>query len=245
MDTSNGMENLNLNVGGSTDTTIMERVPCTYFKGLRQKKWEEAVGWDKDDLDRMVLSTEVLPEHLQDYEQNMVLVGSDVVNLFPSLEVEDVVVKMREAVLKSNIEWEEIDYREGVRYLALNWDKQTCMRSSLRRVLPVRRGKRGTRPGVKGAGPRGKLKGDQEQWIFMDVILEEWEKREIVAEIVSMATRAMFRNHFYKFGGKMYRQASGGPIGLRGTCAVARVLWHVWSCNCLTLNGGKELLNWE
>ena len=79
---------------------------------------------------------------------------SDVVNLFPSLEVEDVVVKMREAVLKSNIEWEEIDYREGVRYLALNWDKQTCMRSSLRRVLPVRRGKRGWTTWQVEGGPR-------------------------------------------------------------------------------------------
>ena len=86
---------------------------------------------------------------------------------------------VREAVLKSNIKWEEIDYREGVRYLALNWDLEKCKSSNLRRVLPVRRGRRGTRPGLKGAGPRGKLKGDQEQWIFSDVVLEEWEKSRL------------------------------------------------------------------
>ena len=57
-------------------------------------------------------------------------------------------------------------------------------------------GKRGTRPGLKGAGPRGKLKGDQEQWEFRDVVLEPWEKNQIIAELVSLATRAMFCNHF-------------------------------------------------
>ena len=36
---------------------------------------------------------------------------------------------------------------------------------------------------------------------------------------MSLATKAMFNNHFYKFGGRSYHQAQGGPIGLRGTCA--------------------------
>ena len=52
---------------------------------------------------------------------------------------------------------------------------------------------------MKGAGPRGRTKGDQEQWRFQDVILEDWDRREIVGEVVSLATKAMFNNHFYKF----------------------------------------------
>ena len=75
---------------------------------------------------------------MQDFETEMVLVGSDVVSLYPNLEVDKVVDCVREAVLKSNIKWEEIDYREGVRYLALNWDLEKCKSSNLRRVLPVR-----------------------------------------------------------------------------------------------------------
>ena len=206
----------------------VRRVPCQVLKGLREVKWKEANGWVESDIDREILSTEALPEHLQDYETNMVLVGSDVVNLFPSLEVESVVKEVKEAIKKSKIKWEEIDYREGVRYLALNWDLETCKNSKLRRVLPVRRGKTGTRPGIKGAGPRGKLKGDQEQWIFQKVVLTEWEKNEIISEVVSLATKAMFKNHFYKFGGKIYHQARGGPIGLRGTCAVARIVMQLF-----------------
>jgi len=30
-------------------------------------------------------------------------------------------------------------------------------------------------------------------------------------------------HHYYTFGGKTFHQTRGGPIGLRGTCAVARV----------------------
>ena len=106
----------------------------------------------------------------------MVLIESDVVSLYPNnLEVQEVVKSVKEAIVESRIMWEEIDYLEGARYLALNWTQEQCNRSKLRRVLPVRRGKRGCRPGLKGAGPCGPTRGDQDQWKFPDVVLEEWE----------------------------------------------------------------------
>ena len=46
----------------------------------------------------------------------------------------------------------------------------------------------------------------------------------IVAEVVSIAVRVMFQTHQYTFGGEYFQQNDGGPIGLRGTCAVARVV---------------------
>ena len=119
---------------------------------------------------------------------------------------------------------EGVDYLEGSRYLALNWTQEQCNKSKLRRILPVRRGRSGSRPGLKGAGPQGARRGDQEQWKFPGVELEDWERKEIVAEVVSMAARGMFKHHFYKFAGKTYHQSQGGPIGLRGTCAIARLV---------------------
>ena len=81
---------------------------------------------------------------------------------------------------------------------------------------------------MKGSGPRGKTKGDQEQWAFPDIVLEEWERREIIAEVVKIATKAMFNHHYYEFGGKTFHQAQGGPIGLRGTCAIARLVLQIF-----------------
>ena len=43
-----------------------------------------------------------------------------------------------------------------------------------------------------------------------------------------VATETMFKTHLYKFGGKMFQQLLGGPIGLRGTCAIARLVMCVF-----------------
>ena len=94
--------------------------------------------------------------------------------------------EIKEAIKKAGIIWEEVDYREAARYVVLNWDKEKCNKSSLRRILPRRRGKTGVRPGIKGAGPRGKESGDQEQWIFkkgMKLTEEEKDQTEMVVTL--------------------------------------------------------------
>ena len=60
----------------------------------------------------------------------------------------------------------------------------------------MRRVRRGCRPSIKGAGPWGRNRGDQEQWIFKDVVMEQWEKDMVVAEVVASAIKAMFENHY-------------------------------------------------
>ena len=47
--------------------------------------------------------------------------------------------------------------------------------------------------------------------------------------MVKTATKAMFNHHFYEFGGKTFHQAQGGPIGLRGTCAIARLVLQIFN----------------
>ena len=135
---------------------------------------------------------------------------------------------VRQAVLAAGIKWKEVDYLEAARYIALNLTAEEVAMSGLRRVLPWRRKKGGTRPGLKGAGPKGAMRGDTEQWCFPKVVLTLKEKEEIISTVVSLATKAMFRLHHYKFGGKMYKQMEGGPIGLRGTCSIARVTMQMF-----------------
>ena len=45
----------------------------------------------------------------------------------------------------------------------------------------------------------------------------------MVATVVELATKAMFDNHYYGFNGRKFKQREGGPIGLRGTCTIARL----------------------
>ena len=112
--------------------------------------------------------------------------------------------------------------------MALNWSEEQCRSSKLRRILPTRRGKTGTRPGVRGTGPSGPTRGNQEQWKFRpDINLTGAEKKELIARVVEVAVAMLFQTHVYGFGGNYYRQTSGGPIGLRSTCAVARLVMKV------------------
>ena len=75
--------------------------------------------------------------------------------------------------------------------------------------------------------------------------LTEKEKSLLVAEVVKILAEVMFEHHLYIFGGKVYRQRKGGPFGLRGTCALARLrmcnldrLWkRLMMENRVTING--------
>jgi hypothetical protein len=70
---------------------------------------------------------------------------------------------------------------------------------------------------------------DQEQFKFNpNICITQRDKREIISTVISIAVKVMFSTHVYTFGGEFYRQTSGGPIGLRSTCAVARLVMKVW-----------------
>ena len=199
------------------------------MKQLRRRRWEELVRWDPQDLERRFQAKEMLPEDRQDQTIPMVVIGTDVVNLYPSLNIKKLVKEVGTAVLESGVQWEELDYLEGARYVALNWSEARCRSSPLGRILPWRRKTGGRRPGLTGCGPQGPGRGDTEQWVFPTrVRLRREEKRLLVATVIELATEAMFENHFYGFGNKMFKQMEGGPIGLRGTCTIARLCMQIF-----------------
>ena len=209
-------------------TTCITRVTARWLKQYRRVRWEEDMLWDPLDEERTLTSTEVLPEDLQDYQSPMVVMGFDVVSLYPNLDTSKVGYRVKQAVLESNISWEGVNYMEACRYIALNWTEERCRSSKLRKILPWRRKNHGSRPGVRGVGPKGPEVGDNEQWIFPKVVLSKEDKLEIIGTVLDIATTAMFSHHYYSFGGRNYKQMGGGPTGLRGTCAIARLMMQIF-----------------
>ena len=53
--------------------------------------------------------------------------------------------------------------------------------------------------------------------------------------MVRIAIELLFSTHLYTFGGKIFKQKEGGPIGLRATCAVARLIMKMWGKKWLSL----------
>ena len=137
--------------------------------------------------------------------------------------------------METTVIFEGVNYQEGARYIVLNCTEEECRTGPLGRILPSRRYVKGTRPGITGAGPMGAETGDQEQWKFPRVTLTKKEKVLIVATVMRIAVLTLFRTHTYGFGGKVFLQKAGGPIGLRSTCAIARLVMVWWDEELLEL----------
>ena len=178
---------------------------------------------------RVVRARDIDPMEVQDKSRPLLIIGADVEQLYPSLEDETVADIAYNAVIETPLEFDNIDYKEGVRYIALNWTAQECRLSNLCRVLPARSKKKGSRPGMTGQGPLGHDSGDHlDQWSFPKVTLTKLEKRRILANFIRIAVLTMFNTHIYSFDSRYYLQQKGGPIGLRATCAVARLAMVDW-----------------
>ena len=76
-------------------------------------------NWLEEDMDRLISSVEALPEDIQDFSLPMVIIGSDVEALYPNLNAERVAQIVYEAMLRTKIKFENIDYMEATKYIAL------------------------------------------------------------------------------------------------------------------------------
>ena len=156
------------------------------------------------------------------------IVGADAVQMYPSLEAMASGRAAKRVTLESKMRIDGVNYREASRYLAMELGDAERAMSGLRRVLPVRRYRKGTKPGVTGPVAVGPSVDDDSQWIFPSVEPTEKEKRMMVATVVEVGVRTVFKTHLYQFGGHTYHQQAGGPIGLRVTGAVARIVMGEW-----------------
>ena len=133
------------------------------------------------------------------------------------------------AILDSDISFLNFNYRIGALYIAMHLTPDEVRRSPLARILPSRTARGGMRPGVN-ANPKS-----EENWEFPEDEITEFEERLIVAMASQIGILAMMNTHHYSFNGKTYLQQAGGPIGLRATCAVARVVMNTWDVRWLEM----------
>ena len=111
------------------------KITVKYMKEKRRKKWEKDFSWLEKDLDRLIESREANPEDLQDFSLPMVLIGSDVTSLYPSLDADKVATLIYNAIMKTDIKWSHIDFMEAVCYIALNWTEEQCKNIGIKNAL--------------------------------------------------------------------------------------------------------------
>ena len=82
-------------------------------------------------------------------------------------------------------------------------------------------------PGVS-ADPRKEI-----NWSFPNFEMTELEERMVVATMVQIGVIVTMNTHLYSFDGRTFLQMAGGPIGLRATGAIARVVMNAWDAKWL------------
>ena len=70
---------------------------------------------------------------------------------------------------------------------------------------------------------------DKTKWTDEGSEYTKEEKRKILAKVIEIGVRTILENHVYKFGYKIYRQVIGGPMGLKLTGIVARLVMDRWA----------------
>ena len=171
--------------------------------------------------EKLTYADEVDNNLVQD-ELELVVIGADAVGLYPSMTDVEVAIICYEAVMNSKVKFTNINNRKALQYIAMNLSKEEQRWSPLNRLLPRRTSKGGVRPGVT-ADPN-----NEENWRFSTAEPTELEARMIAATVVQIGVLTMFNTHVYSWDGKTFLQKAGGPIGLRSTCAVARIVMSSW-----------------
>ena len=183
------------------------------------KRWEG---------EQMVYARDVDNARVQDHHQ-VAVVGADVEALYPNLVDIEIANICYQAIINSRISFNNINFKKALLYLAINMNKTDQRTSPLWRVLPRRTSRGGVRPGVT-ASPE-----NEQHWYFPPMNLTEGEKRMVVAMVVKVGGLVMMNTHVYSWNGDSFLQKAGGPIGLRSTCAVARVVMNEWDARWLSL----------
>ena len=111
--------------------------------------------------EEMKESDEVITAAGDCYEEEKVFVGSDVSALYPSCTAKMAGEAVRKAILKTQLDFEGVDYKELSKYVAINCSRLEVCEVGLRRVVPVQA--EGGQAGHDGRGRDGATQGE-ERW---------------------------------------------------------------------------------
>ena len=144
---ANAVENSNETI--STEDLLSKIVECN--KALEKRRAERLENG----------------EELDDGEEELYILGSDVVALFPSMMEVRTGRICREQAVKSSMMVDGMDYQEMARYAWLgDRDGLTSGVEEVRRLLPIRNSSRGDGPGFKNKEVNGPEKHTEISWTF-------------------------------------------------------------------------------
>jgi hypothetical protein len=129
---------------------------------------------------------------------------------------------------ESDIEFQNVDYEEVMKYLAVQLTKDEVKEMKIEDVLPSKTRGKNRKVGVAFLDTdKYPDKSDKWSWAGKREATRE-EKRRMLARTIGIMIKLVMNNHVYQFNGKTYKQRKGGPIGLLLTGTLSRVVMLEW-----------------
>ena len=181
----------------------------------------------------MCLSTEEVVAEIdavnnRDHPRGLIIGSTDVVALYPSLDIDFTVNKVCDVIRRSPIQFAELCYEELGLYVAIHTSLEEIDSLALTGVCPTRTTNRGKFPTVKSLNPQKEHKR-YKNWRRPEQSPNNTQKRELIIRALHIAIKFIMNNHTYTFGNQIRKQTKGGPIGLDITGAIAQIYLIWWA----------------
>ena len=165
------------------------------------------------------------------------------VALYPSMKAQPTATIAYQSIKKSKIKFNSLNLAFAMIFLLLSLGSETMNAIGLGEAIPRRKSLKEYYKDKAEAGENFKIRSSDGgnprslgasinrtllAWDFTKVKLDDYMKREILARVIQIMVLILMTTHSYRFGGKLYKQKTGAPIGLRASACLAKILMAEW-----------------
>ena len=160
--------------------------------------------------------------------ENMIVGSLDVDALYPSLDIDRCAEVFRQKLCESRLSFPNIEWKDISLYLVYHLSSQEIENEGFREYCPVRRSMRVNTPQFSC---RGTNKSEEKRfgpWIFPESQPDQGTLRKMFCLALKCMIKVTMINHDFQFNGTIYRQNTGGSIGLDLTGVLSDVYMCEW-----------------
>ena len=186
----------------------------------------------KRDMDTICMSTEELKSeidrvNLRTINRKVIVGSTDIVALYPSLDIPFTIEKVCEVITESNLKFEGMWYEEIGLYIAIHYNRSQLTEAGIEEVCPRRATNRGRPPTVQSLRHE-RFEARHANWTSPAREPTDTEKRKMIVTALRILMTIVMSNHDYSFNGNIRKQQCGGPIGLDLTGSIAQIYMIWW-----------------
>ena len=169
-------------------------------------------------------------------------IGSlDIEALYPSLDIPKCAEVVSQELYKSDIEIKNINWKEVMLYLRYMLDDNKIRKKGLWRFCPKRRCAVGRPPTFTSSGSVTDREERFKSWKFRKVKPCRDIIRIMFCEAIRILIRETISNHAFQFNGNIFKQETGGAIGLELVGVIANIYMCWWDRQLIQLMNDQKL----